>query len=119
MLQVMKDYVVSRGNWIDSTLLTDNQMPNRPTAVYTGPAGYPADSLDFQTSSFADPQGSDTFLGLRWRIAEVKHPGLPDYASGQPSSRGLLREGAHDVCIGERDYFVSDDLTGLVTFAGD
>ena len=89
MLQVMKDYVVSRGNWIDSTLLTDNQMPNRPTAVYTGPAGYPADRLDFQTSSFADPQGSDTFLGLRWRIAEVKHPGLPEYES--------LKQGKYEI----------------------
>ena len=57
MLQVMKDYVVSRGSWIDSTLLTDNQMPNKPAAVYTGPAGYPADSLDFQDFQLCRPTG--------------------------------------------------------------
>jgi hypothetical protein len=81
MLQLMKDYVVSRGNWIDSNILTDNQIPQTPTATYTGPVGHPADSLTFRTSAFSDPQGSQTFGALRWRIAEIKHPGIDGYES--------------------------------------
>ena len=79
MLQLMKDYVVSRGNWIDSNILTDSQIPRIPSVNYVGPVGFPADSLTFQTSAFDDPQGSQTFSALRWRIAEVKHPGVDGY----------------------------------------
>ena len=85
MLKVMKDYVASRGSWIDSTLLTDSAIPRTPTLTYAGPADHPADSLQFKSSAFADPQGGGTFAGLRWRIAEIKHPGVEGY---EPRKRG-------------------------------
>ncbi|MCA9247892.1 MAG: lamin tail domain-containing protein, partial [Planctomycetales bacterium] len=46
-------------------------IPETPSASYTGPAGFPRNQLTFQTSAFADPQGTDTFAAIQWRIAEV------------------------------------------------
>ncbi len=46
-------------------------LPVKPSAVYTGPSGYPLDRLTFRANDFADPQGASTFKAMRWRIAEV------------------------------------------------
>ena len=58
MVQLMKDYVDSRGAWIDATILTnESEIPATPTATYTGDAGHPVDALTFQTSVFSSPTG--------------------------------------------------------------
>ena len=49
----------------------DSAIPDTPTITYTGPEGFPADNLTFETSDFSDPQGSYTFNAMKWRIAEV------------------------------------------------
>ncbi len=70
MVQVMKDYVKTRGTYLD-TKSADTAIPNTPTITATGPAGFPINALTFRTSAFSDPQGSGTFGALQWRIAEV------------------------------------------------
>ncbi|MEX2139181.1 MAG: lamin tail domain-containing protein [Pirellulales bacterium] len=86
MMQILKNYIVSRGAFIDNTLLTDDsQVPQRPTITYSGPAGFPADGLTFNNSGFASPAGS-SFAGLEWRIAEVSDPTNPNFDSAEPRS---------------------------------
>jgi len=59
----------------------DPAIPYKPTVSYIGASGYPVNDLKFRTTNFGDPQGSGTFAGMKWRIAEVrpfsKQP-LPD-----------------------------------------
>jgi hypothetical protein len=86
MMQLMENYVVSRGAFIDNTLLTDDsQVPQRPTISYNGPAGFPADGLTFNNSGFASPAGS-SFAALEWRIAEVSDPTNPNFDPAEPRS---------------------------------
>jgi hypothetical protein len=74
MIQIMKDYVVSRGEWIDERILRDSdQTPLTPTIEYVGQPGFAIDQLMFRTSSYADPQ-SDPFGAMQWRIAEITDP---------------------------------------------
>jgi hypothetical protein len=81
MKQVLKNYVVSRGAFIDSTILTDTaQIPTKPTITYTGATGYPLDGLQFTSSSFSSP--SSSFAAMEWRIAEVYNPSVPSYEPG-------------------------------------
>src|SRR5207302_3372983 len=58
MIQKMKNYIITRDNYIDSTFLTDTQMPNKPTVTYTGPALFPIDGLTFNSSNFSDSTGT-------------------------------------------------------------
>jgi hypothetical protein len=83
MAQLMKDWVVSRSQWIDQTLLTDPFAPQTPGVGYSGPPGYPADQLSFQSTLFVDPYGA--FAAMEWRAAEVVRPGLPGYTPGAPN----------------------------------
>ncbi len=84
MVQMMKSYVLSRGSWIDTNIAADAAMPRRPTITYAGPAGHPIDQLTFQSSAFSDPQGNDTFGGMKWRAAEVTAPGAPPFDPASP-----------------------------------
>ncbi len=78
MMQILKDYVISRGQYIDTNILTDeNQIPQKPTINYTGAANHPADGLTFTNSAFTS--GGSTFKALEWRIAEVTDPSNPNY----------------------------------------
>lgn len=61
-------------------------IPNRPTLSYLGEAEYPADGLSFGSGSFSDPNGSQTFGKMRWRLAKVLAPGLAGYEEGRPRS---------------------------------
>ncbi len=70
MVQVMKDYVVERIEYLNGKAL-DSAAPIQPTIESTAPAGFPINALTFRTGSFQDPQGSHTFAALQWRIAEV------------------------------------------------
>jgi hypothetical protein len=81
MMQVLKNYVVSRGAFIDATILTDDsQVPVRPTINYSGQPGFPVDGLQFTSSPFSSSNSS--FVAMEWRIAEVYHSGTPGYEPG-------------------------------------
>jgi hypothetical protein len=78
MIQLLKDYVDSRGSWIDSTLLTDSAtIPDTPTTSYSGANGFPVNDLRFDSSSFASNNGN--FAGMKWRIAKVTDATLPEF----------------------------------------
>src|SRR5258707_12718723 len=68
MVQLMKQYVQSRGAWIDSALLNVWGLPATPRISSRGPEGFPADQLRFTVSEF---KGAKPFAGLGWRVAEV------------------------------------------------
>jgi hypothetical protein len=42
-----------------------------------GGAGYPMDSLTFESQPFSDPQGAGTFGAMQWRLAEVLNTNQP------------------------------------------
>ncbi len=78
MMQILKNYVQSRGQFMDTNILTDeNQIPQKPTINYTGAANHPADGLTFTNSAFTS--GNSTFKALEWRIAEVTDINNPNY----------------------------------------
>ncbi|UCD48782.1 MAG: lamin tail domain-containing protein, partial [Phycisphaerales bacterium] len=56
-------------------------IPDRPAIFYVGEPNFPANGLHFQCSAFHDPQGSNTFGAVKWRIAEVS-----PFAQAVPSS---------------------------------
>ncbi|OHB68933.1 MAG: hypothetical protein A2V70_09625, partial [Planctomycetes bacterium RBG_13_63_9] len=83
MTQLMKDYVVSRGAWIDSNILTDNGLvPDTPTISDVGDPAHPVNQLTFQTSAFASTHGS--FAAIQWRVAPVTDPDSPDFDPAAP-----------------------------------
>ncbi|MCA9221443.1 MAG: lamin tail domain-containing protein, partial [Planctomycetales bacterium] len=72
-------YAITRGNWIDASILTDsNLVPNRPTVTYTGDAGFAVNQLSFTTSGYSSPVGS-AFAAMEWRIAEISNPTTPGF----------------------------------------
>jgi hypothetical protein len=81
MMQVLKDYAVTRSNFIDSTILAvdESLIPNRPTITYTGDAGFPLNQLQFTSSAYS---GASPFRAMAWRIGEIYHPGTANYVPG-------------------------------------
>ncbi len=65
-------------------LAHDPQIPDTPSVVYAGSAGFPANELTFHASEFHDPQGKDTFAGLQWRLGQVRNPTTPDFSPSEP-----------------------------------
>jgi hypothetical protein len=82
MIQKLKDYVAYRSNYIDTVLLTDTLIPNKPTLTYSGPALFPIDGLTFNSSNFSDSTG--TFAAMKWRIGRVTNPAAPGYNPKAP-----------------------------------
>ena len=83
-IQKLKDYVTTRGNWIDSNILTDDsQLPATPSIFYSGGLNFPVDQLEFRTTDFSDPNG-DQFAAMEWRIGEVANPSVPGFDATQP-----------------------------------
>ncbi len=70
----------------------DSAIPNAPAVAYTGTAGFPTNDQTFQASLFSDPQGSNTFAAIKWRVAEVEPntPIAPPIEPGQDSSTTLV-----------------------------
>jgi len=68
VLELMKQYVVSRGGWVDRNVAEDTRIPATPTATYIGEAEHPAAGLRFKASEYV---GQAEFAGVKWRIAEV------------------------------------------------
>ena len=52
----------------------DPNIPNTPTITYNGEAGFPTSGLSFTSSTFSDPQGSNSFGAMEWRIGEISAP---------------------------------------------
>ncbi len=84
MVNLMKSWVNERGAWIDREILTDDAFPYTPAVSYSGTPGFPADQLQFSASEFQDPQGSQTFGAMQWRIAEVTNPEGPVFDPAAP-----------------------------------
>lgn len=82
MMQKMKDYIVSRGTWMDTNLLTDTLYPYTPSVTYIGRAGFPLDDLRFRSSAFAGRTG--VFAAMQWRIAEITDPSSPAFDPRAP-----------------------------------
>lgn len=80
-LQLMKNYVVSRGQWFDQNILKATGLPGAPVVTLTGPASHPVNRLTFQSSSYT---GTAPFSAMKWRIAEVSDPTAPAYDPATP-----------------------------------
>jgi hypothetical protein len=76
-----KNYEPNDGQWLGygwgylSHEAKDAKIPVRPKIRYTGAEGFPAGSLSFAISPFADPQGEQTFAATQWRLAEINSTG--------------------------------------------
>ena len=82
MIQVLKNYLVSRGNWMQTSLLTQNSsIPDTPTITYTGGASYPSNGLQFSSSTY---KSSIAFAAMEWRISEINDPTTANYITGDP-----------------------------------
>lgn len=85
MVQLMKNYVRARQQSVSQRVLTDSSLiPQLPVAQYLGQSGFPINDLVFQSSPFVSPSGS-TLAGLKWRIAEVRAPGIDGFDPTEPS----------------------------------
>jgi hypothetical protein len=64
---------VAAGGWITrlDSVAADAAIPVKPTIYYVGQPGYPINALTFECLPFSDPQGTNTFAGMQWRLAEV------------------------------------------------
>jgi len=75
MVQLMKNYVRTRGTVLDN-LSRDPLIPARPTITYAGPADFPANRLAFRCSAF---NGVGSFAALEWRMGEVTETNSPTF----------------------------------------
>jgi hypothetical protein len=80
MLKVMKDYLRSRGAWVDATLLSDAPIPPTPSIAADGPLEASAKQLGFR-ASFANRRMSAPVI--QWRVAEV----TPDSSHPRPNRK--------------------------------
>lgn len=82
----MVDFAFEGGNWPGGSVGQGGQaafldsladgtegafIPRTPSITYIGDPNFPANGLRFRTSAFSDPQGSQSFGAVKWRIAEV------------------------------------------------
>ena len=82
MIKIVKDYIVSRGNWMTSNLLSqENSIPATPSITFSGGAGFPSNDLRFTSSSYNSGTG---FAAMEWRISEVYNPTTSNYVAGDP-----------------------------------
>lgn len=84
MIPIMQDFMKLRSGWIDSVLLDDDKVPNQPTITYSGPSNYPADALQFTSSTISGPYSADAFSAMKWRITELNYPSLATYDATIP-----------------------------------
>ncbi|MGJ8696892.1 MAG: lamin tail domain-containing protein [Verrucomicrobiaceae bacterium] len=82
MIDVLKNYVGSRGSWMTSNLLSqENVIPDTPVITYSGVAGFPANGLQFTSSTYSS---GTSFAAMEWRVAEVYNPDTANYVPGDP-----------------------------------
>jgi hypothetical protein len=68
MVQLMKDYVRRRGQWVDDTLFTDRAIPPTPTLSRERPLDFSAPMLKFSISAQSGHNGPPV---VQWRLAEI------------------------------------------------
>lgn len=84
MIQLVKDYIASRGDWIDDNILIDDgQLPSKPTITYTGLPEFSIDGLQFSTSDYSHPIRNG-FGSMEWRIGEISNPNTANFDPNQP-----------------------------------
>ena len=79
-IQLMKNYVVSRGALLDSRS-ADASIPLQPTLTYIGPPGFPMNQLSFRSSGYS---GTYPFAAMKWRVGEVWDTNAPAFEPGKP-----------------------------------
>jgi hypothetical protein len=73
------------GNVNANPTAADLAFPSAPTITYSGPVGFPANALDFTSSTFVPASGANggtTFGAIQWRIGEISAPGITGYVAG-------------------------------------
>jgi hypothetical protein len=82
MIQILKNYIVSRGNWMKSNLLTsENVIPKTPVITYSGAPRHPANGLQFTSSNY---NSNTAFAAVEWRISEIYDPTTSNYLAEEP-----------------------------------
>ena len=61
-----------RDAYLDA-LSADSSIPRTPSINYVGVDQFPQGELTFESSSFSDPNGSNSFRAIEWRIAEISN----------------------------------------------
>jgi hypothetical protein len=74
-VQLMKNYVVTRGSVLDS-LAIDVYIPTQPSLTYLGPAGYPLNRITLRCSEY---QGTYPFAAMKWRVGEITLSNAPAF----------------------------------------
>ena len=59
-----------RDAYLDA-LGSDSSIPRKPSITYKGIENHPQGELKFESSDFSDPNGSNSFGAMEWRIAEI------------------------------------------------
>jgi hypothetical protein len=72
MTQLMKNYVKSRGAFIDAALIHDPEIPWPPAVTYDGPTNFPVKNLRFRVAPY---RGQNPFAALKWRLGEIAPAG--------------------------------------------
>jgi hypothetical protein len=68
MVRQMKQYVRTRGSYIDRALLRDTSIPETPAITFIGKPGNSVNDLSLSTSPFS---GNGQFAAMEWRVGEV------------------------------------------------
>jgi len=59
-------------------------IPYTATLVSIGPTNFAVNALAFECSAFDDPQGSNTFAAMAWRLGEITDTNSPCYEPAAP-----------------------------------
>jgi hypothetical protein len=104
----MKEYAVSRCQWIQRQLLTnEDEIPQHPTILLVSDSPLTADKLRFSSSPFEDPTGAN-FSGIEWRLAEATNPhsngvdkraNRPKYEITTTWESGIRQHDGYDIVI--------------------
>ena len=109
MVQGAKNYIVSRGSWMERSLLTqNNSIPTTPILTYSGAAGFPSNGLLFTSSNY---NSATSFAKMEWRISEIYDPTTANYVPGDP----YLYEIGNPDTSGELSSFDPDYLFPTVS----
>ena len=84
MMEVLRRYITSRGNWMRSSILRDtSSIPQKPTITFTGNQNYQVDDLKFSSSNYRS-QSNSNFTAMEWRLGEVYNPTIEGYMAKDP-----------------------------------
>ena len=108
MVDRMKEYAMSRCQWIQRQLLTnEDEIPQHPKILLVSDSPLTADNLRFSSSPFEDPTGA-SFSGIEWRLAEVTNPhssgfdkraNRPKYEITTTWESGVLQHDGYNIVI--------------------